>query len=89
MLLGLATTLAHELGVFDNPEEAESDSDGLRPSGVLLTSKLRMRRLLFVYVNQLASRLGCTSLLSQTVSQSIAYTPDRSESLDNAKIGKL
>jgi hypothetical protein len=44
-----------------------------------------MRRLLFVYVNQLASRLGCTSLLSQTVSQSIAYTPDRSESLDNAE----
>ena len=85
MLLGLATTLAHELGVFDNPEEAELDSDSLRSSSVLLTSKLRMRRLLFVYVNQLASRLGCTSLLSQTVSQSIAYTPDRSESLDNAE----
>jgi hypothetical protein len=71
MLLGLATTLGHELGVFD-----ETDSDLVEPQlSANAVSKLRVRRLLFLNVNQLALRLDCTSLLPQSSCQSISY-PD-------------
>lgn len=74
MLLGLANTLAHELGVWDNtnPEDSSEVSEDAR------ISKSKIRRLLFVYINQLALRIGCTSLITQANPQSITYTPDQS-----------
>ena len=58
MLLGIATTLAHELGVFDEfvPETHNTGYPDAR---------LRIRRLLFLYVSQVSLRIGCTSLLPQ------------------------
>lgn len=55
MLLGIATTLAHELGVFEDNGEGKDSTD----------ARLRIRRLLFLYVNQVSLRIGCTSLLPQ------------------------
>lgn len=80
MLLGLATSLAHELGVFDAPG-MELDID---ESEAACLSKSRMRRLLSVYVNQLALRVGCTSLLPISNSQTAAY-PQGASSLSNER----
>lgn len=71
MLVGLANTLAHELGVWDNANAEDSSED----SELARISKVKIRRLLYVYINQLASRIGCTSLIPQTNPQSITYAP--------------
>jgi hypothetical protein len=66
MLVGLATTLAHELGVFKVPGEAEGNSATNSDA-----SKLLIRRLLYLYATQLSLRLGCTSVFPQDALQSI------------------
>lgn len=80
MLLGLATTLAHELGVFEEPDP-EDHLYKLGPE-----TRIRTQRMLFLYVNQLSLRIGCTSFLPQSLSlsltapmtsQSDAMTTDR------------
>lgn len=71
MLLGTALSLAHELGVFDDDEESAAGSQS-RPEQRINTfqvRKLRMRKLLYVYINQLASRLGCSSIYPQNLTQ--------------------
>lgn len=64
MLLGCATSLAQELDIFgegpDKPATTSSDES-------LIVRKHRARKLLYVFVNQLASRLGTTSNLPQNV----------------------
>ena len=68
MLLGNAVTLAHELGIFEETEYR----DGNRPT----IRRMRIRKLLYVYVNHLASRLGYISLippsLNPVISQQVA-----------------
>jgi hypothetical protein len=64
MLFGAAITLAHELGIFTiNDDHLGIGSSKMR--------RMRVRMLLYVYVNQLASRIGCTSLLPENVAQSV------------------
>ncbi|KAK4945163.1 hypothetical protein LTR10_015589 [Elasticomyces elasticus] len=69
MLVGLATTLAHELGVF-KPTDDNDSTDTIAMRG----SKLRTRRLLYLYATQLSLRLGCTSIYPQEVLQDLAPT---------------
>lgn len=76
MLVGIATTLAHELGVFDHLE----DEDGHPDSASKRKTLLRTRRLLFLYASQLSLRLGCTTVFPQVNHQAITYTPDLSTS---------
>jgi hypothetical protein len=63
MLLGGALALGHELDLFDGSDDAPTDSasDGTKLSfaDYLLLRRGRLRRLLFVYISQLASRIGC------------------------------
>lgn len=61
MLVGLAITLAHELGVFD-----AIDYD-VEPSAQtsLSDTKTRIRRLLYLYSHQLSLRLGCPNMFPQ------------------------
>ena len=75
MLLGSALSLAQKLGIFDSPE----DGSKLPPSdespytiNLLLRRGLRLQKLLHVYMDQLASRLGCTSLIPQSLTFTIA-----------------
>lgn len=65
MLLGLATTLAHELGVFEEPDPEDLQYK-LGPE-----TRIRTQRMLFLYVNQLSLRIGCTSFLPQSLSFSL------------------
>lgn len=60
MLLGLAQSLAFELGVFDASVEQGSDSS----SECEVARKIRLRRLVLLYVSQTSGRLGITSPLS-------------------------
>lgn len=61
MLVGLAITLAHELGVFDavdNDGEASTQKS-------LRETRTRIRRLLYLYSHQLSLRLGCPNMFPQ------------------------
>ena len=81
MLLGLATTLAHELGVFQELDLEDDLDQQMSPH-----NRIRTRRLLFLYVNQLSLRLGCTSFLPQSVSMTL--TPPASQPYDAATLDR-
>ncbi|KAK5947786.1 hypothetical protein OHC33_011181 [Knufia fluminis] len=68
MLVGLATALAHELGVFDHEDDVRSTEKH--------QSILRTQRLLFLYTSQLSLRLGCSNIFPQGSNQSIAHVID-------------
>lgn len=68
MLIGAATTLAHELGIFNN---GEGESDVGTEGKANVVRRIRVRMLLYVYASQLAMRLGCTTLLPENSSESI------------------
>jgi hypothetical protein len=70
MLVGLATTLAHELGVFkSDDEECSTEPVAAR------ISKLHIRRLLYLYGTQLSLRLGCTSIFPQGATLETVHMP--------------
>ncbi|CZR58202.1 related to C6 transcription factor [Phialocephala subalpina] len=81
MLLGSALTLAHELGVSDQKLQNRdmtstsysNEKDRLRAEFWELRAR-RPRRLLYVYINQLASRLGWTSMIPRIISESADLT---------------
>ena len=77
MMLGIASSLAHELGVYDEYEIGQSQSDSDE-----LAAKQRLRRLLYLNMNQLALTLGCTSFLPPGVSN-VATSPSAA-SVDDA-----
>lgn len=68
MLLGGALTLGHELDLFDDNDDATMEVTGevtneiptLSFADYLLLRRRRLKRLLFVYISQLASRIGCS-----------------------------
>lgn len=70
MLLGCALSLAHELDVFDDDRDLNEPID---ESTSVRTS--RVKRLLFVFVNQLASRLGKLSMLPQNLTYAVINEP--------------
>jgi hypothetical protein len=77
MLLGSALTLAHELGVSDQRlqnrdlSSVDFQTDNERRHAEFLELRMsRPRRLLYVYINQLASRLGWTSMIPRIISDS-------------------
>jgi hypothetical protein len=65
MLLGSAVTLAHELGIFDGDTDSTEVGDST-------LRRIRVRKLLYVYVNHLASRLGYISLIPQSMNQVVS-----------------
>lgn len=74
MLLGSALSLAHELGIFevgDKEPDPLSESEGLMPSDQMKFRRQRVQRLLYVYINQLAWRIGCISLMPQSLNHAI------------------
>lgn len=83
MLLGSAFSLAHELGIFESEERDPDPSD--RPTPNLVTHnrvrKQRVQQLLYVYINQLASRIGCMSLMPQNLNRAISNIQQHAPSL--------
>ncbi|EER26711.1 Fungal Zn binuclear cluster domain containing protein [Coccidioides posadasii C735 delta SOWgp] len=75
MLLGSGLTLAHELGIFDaDDSRARSmiSSPEMESQGVDINlRRCRIQQLLYVFINQLASRLGCMSLMPQSLNHAV------------------
>lgn len=78
MFLGVAFTLAHELGLSHQTTSGEEDLFGREDADANFAQfrRVRAKRLLYVYINQLASRLGWPSIMPQIVSQS-GVSPSR------------
>ncbi|KAL6232242.1 hypothetical protein BDW75DRAFT_24616 [Aspergillus navahoensis] len=74
MLLGAALSLSHELGIYEVNEDKRSWSsayEGCIPSDQIKLRRQRVQRLLYVYINQLAWRIGCASLMPQSLNHAI------------------
>ncbi|KAF4629377.1 hypothetical protein G7Y89_g8772 [Cudoniella acicularis] len=77
MLLGSALTLAHELGISDQRLQDRDLSSAIynnaeekRHAEFLEIRRSRPRRLLYICINQLASRLGWSSMIPRIISDS-------------------
>ncbi|KAF2755155.1 hypothetical protein EJ05DRAFT_494195 [Pseudovirgaria hyperparasitica] len=72
MLLGTALTLAHERGVFDDEKKLAIGKDQPQAYTERTTTRfLRTKKLLYVYTEQLSSRLGHTSMVPQGLNQTV------------------
>lgn len=64
MLLGNALSLSHELDIFSDEDDTPADALGPVPelsfANFLHLRRHRVGKLLFVYISQLASRIGCS-----------------------------
>lgn len=74
MLLGSALSLGHEIGVFETESSDRACSAGYQ--GFMSTDQMERRRqriqkLLYIYINQLAWRIGRMSLMPQTLNHAI------------------
>lgn len=72
MLLGSALSLAHELGIFETEERSMDNSDAEGPVCQNALRKDRVQQLLYIYINQLSSSIGCTSLMPQSLHRAMA-----------------
>ncbi|CAI7666067.1 unnamed protein product [Penicillium pancosmium] len=70
MLLGCALSLAHELGIFET-EESDSPSEEQEWKEQMALRRQRVQRLLYVYINQLAWRIGCMSPIPQSLNHAV------------------
>ncbi|KAF7719651.1 Fungal Zn(2)-Cys(6) binuclear cluster domain-containing protein [Penicillium ucsense] len=70
MLLGCAHSLAHELGLFDT-EESDPCTDDHQWKEQIRLRRQRDQRLLYVYMNQLAWRIGRTSPSPQSLNHAV------------------
>ncbi|KAK1986444.1 hypothetical protein LZ30DRAFT_582136 [Colletotrichum cereale] len=81
MLLGCAMSLAHELGICD----MKTSTDTLSPPGPQQRSRnVRLRQLLFIFVEQLSDRLGCASIVTTSLSRSLTEQPRITDSSGSA-----
>ncbi|EDP54082.1 hypothetical protein V6000_001275 [Aspergillus fumigatus] len=74
MLLGSALSLAHELGIYETGDKARDAFvayERFMTKDQMRLRRQRAQRLLYVYINQLAWRIGCVSLMPQGLSHSI------------------
>lgn len=72
MLVGCAFSLAHELGVFDENAQPVEHAEKLPGEQRRMEQRHRLRKLLYLYIEQLSSRLGCKSIMHYSLSHSIS-----------------
>lgn len=70
MLLGCGLSLAHELGIFETEENDPPDEPSQLNEQMTLRRQ-RVQRLLYVYINQLAWRIGCMSPIPQSLNHAV------------------
>ncbi|KAL1648719.1 hypothetical protein SLS58_001895 [Diplodia intermedia] len=73
MLLGCGLSLAHELGIFEQEESTKraAHHEERLEAKRKAARYSRARKLLYVFVEQLASRIGCTSMIPQSLSHTV------------------
>ena len=72
LLLGNALSLSHELKIFSDCDE----EDVVRRDPLWSKRKIRIRQLLYIFTNQLSSRLGCGSMLPVNLAHSLKSPAD-------------
>lgn len=70
-VLGMAMSLANELGVFDQQDDAAPGGNMSEYEARQHHRRRALAKLLFLYQEQLSSRLGCKSLMPESVSHGI------------------
>ncbi|KAJ5550063.1 hypothetical protein N7535_001994 [Penicillium sp. DV-2018c] len=70
MLLGSALSLGHELGIFETEGSSGPHAEPELRDQMALRWQ-RVQRLLYVYINQLAWRIGCMSPIPQSLNHAI------------------
>ncbi|KAL5121458.1 hypothetical protein ACEQ8H_000530 [Pleosporales sp. CAS-2024a] len=73
MLMGCALSLAQELGLFEDNASIEKDHVSYPnfTSEYLVIRRIRARKLLYVLLEQLSWRLGCTSMIPQSLNHAL------------------
>ncbi|KAF2202757.1 hypothetical protein GQ43DRAFT_439445 [Delitschia confertaspora ATCC 74209] len=73
MLMGCALSLAQELGLFEENSSTEKDQISYPPfpAEFLVLRRIRARKLLFVFIEQLSWRLGTTSMIPQSLNHAL------------------
>jgi hypothetical protein len=74
MLAGCGLSLAQELGIFDDRENDSNRNWSMYPPGEerRVEQRHRLRKLLYLYIEQLSSRLGCESIIPQSLSHKLS-----------------
>ncbi|KAF2811894.1 C6 transcription factor-like protein [Mytilinidion resinicola] len=77
MLLGCGLALAHELGIFDENSNFDKahDASNPMPAGTKQFRCIRAQKLLYVFIEQLSFRLGCTSMIPQSLNHVLLAKP--------------
>lgn len=77
MLLGSALALAHELGIFEESGNFDKAQEATNPTPAEVMSLrcIRARKLLYVFIEQLSFRLGCTSMIPQSLNHVLLAKP--------------
>ncbi|KAL5383471.1 hypothetical protein DPSP01_005870 [Paraphaeosphaeria sporulosa] len=73
MLMGCALSLAQELGLFEDNGNVERDQQSYPKTSpeALVQRRIRARKLLYVFIEQLSWRLGCTSMIPQSLNHAL------------------
>lgn len=73
MLMGCALSLAQELGLFEDNSSIDKDQTSYpkSTSEFLILRRIRARKLLYVLLEQLSWRLGCTSMIPQSLNHAL------------------
>ncbi|KAF2092820.1 hypothetical protein NA57DRAFT_8111, partial [Rhizodiscina lignyota] len=74
MLLGCALSLGHELQVFGEGDAETRQTMLEQYEEQASEQRYRLRKLLYVYTEQLAARLGCKSIASHTLGHNVGPT---------------
>ncbi|KAF5574006.1 ARO80-positive transcription regulator of ARO9 and ARO10, partial [Fusarium subglutinans] len=83
MLLGCVQSLALELGLCDDGERVDVSA---KPAG-FKAEQTRLRDLLYIFLEQQSSRLGCPSMMPTSVSRFMSESSRRDVQGDSAIIG--
>ncbi|KAJ4369857.1 hypothetical protein N0V83_005621 [Neocucurbitaria cava] len=73
MLMGCALSLAQELGLFEDNASIDKDQVSYPKftTEFLILRRIRARKLLYVLLEQLSWRLGCTSMIPQSLNHAL------------------
>ncbi|KAF2728199.1 hypothetical protein EJ04DRAFT_109647 [Polyplosphaeria fusca] len=73
MLMGCALSMAQELGLFEDNSNIDKDQISYPKSTPesLILRRIRARKLLYVFIEQLSWRLGCTSMIPQSLNHAL------------------
>lgn len=73
MLMGCALSLAQELGLFEDNASIDKDQVSYPKftTDFLILRRIRARKLLYVLLEQLSWRLGCTSMIPQSLNHAL------------------